>query len=172
MSRDVVALFNHLGLEWADVVGYSMGAVIALRFTLSDPRVRRLVLGGNSGRAITQPDTPRSAERRRRIARALLAENPSTVDGSDGRDLRRFADDTRADRVALAAVQLAPNRYGTSSDLSMLRVPTLVICGDRDVSPDILASALPNAHAKVVPGTHISAISSADFAEAVRDFLA
>src|SRR5207249_41 len=49
MFRDVGALFDHLGLESADVLGYSMGAATALRFALADTRVRRLVLGGSGG---------------------------------------------------------------------------------------------------------------------------
>ncbi|MBZ9639094.1 alpha/beta fold hydrolase [Streptomyces sp. PSKA30] len=46
MSRDVSALLDHLGKEEVDLVGYSMGAVVALLTAVRDRRVRRLVVGG------------------------------------------------------------------------------------------------------------------------------
>src|SRR5689334_11895839 len=45
MVRDVDALLQHLSLSRVDVVGYSMGAMTALRFAIGESRVRRLVLG-------------------------------------------------------------------------------------------------------------------------------
>lgn len=172
MSRDVLALVDHLGLEQADVIGYSTGAAIALRVALADARVHRLVLGGTSGHLVMRVRSPEAWERRQRMAAALLAEDPATVVDPAGRDLRRFADATGGDRWALAAIQLAPNRFGPPADVSAVRVPTLVICGDRDFSPHILVSAMPNARARVVVGDHGSAVGAADFADAILAFLA
>ena len=45
MADDVAALIGHLGLERADVMGYSLGGLVALRTAIQHPdRVRRLVL--------------------------------------------------------------------------------------------------------------------------------
>jgi pimeloyl-ACP methyl ester carboxylesterase len=45
LADDVAALIEHLGLERADVMGYSMGGMTALRTAIQHPeRVRRLVL--------------------------------------------------------------------------------------------------------------------------------
>jgi pimeloyl-ACP methyl ester carboxylesterase len=45
MADDIAALIAHLGLERADVMGYSLGGVVALRTAIQHPdRVRRLVL--------------------------------------------------------------------------------------------------------------------------------
>lgn len=45
MARDTVALIDHLGIEQADVWGYSMGASVALHTALANPeKVRKLVL--------------------------------------------------------------------------------------------------------------------------------
>jgi pimeloyl-ACP methyl ester carboxylesterase len=45
MADDIAALIAHLGLEHADVMGYSLGALVALRTAIQHPdRVRRLVL--------------------------------------------------------------------------------------------------------------------------------
>jgi pimeloyl-ACP methyl ester carboxylesterase len=44
MAGDVAALIEHLGLEQADVMGYSLGGKVALRTAIGHPeRVRRLV---------------------------------------------------------------------------------------------------------------------------------
>ena len=45
MADDVAALIEHLGLTRADVMGYSLGGLVALRTAIQHPRlVRRLVL--------------------------------------------------------------------------------------------------------------------------------
>jgi pimeloyl-ACP methyl ester carboxylesterase len=45
MADDIAALLDHLGLEQADVMGYSLGGKVALRLGIQHPaRVRRLVL--------------------------------------------------------------------------------------------------------------------------------
>src|SRR3954447_25021354 len=45
MADDIAALLDHLGLEQADVMGYSLGGLVALRTAIQHPqRIRRLVL--------------------------------------------------------------------------------------------------------------------------------
>src|SRR5499427_7170582 len=47
MAEDVRALLDHLGLEHADVMGYSMGARITAFLALAAPRrVRSVIFGG------------------------------------------------------------------------------------------------------------------------------
>ena len=45
MADDIAALLDHLGLEQADVMGYSLGGMVSLRLAIQHPaRVRRLVV--------------------------------------------------------------------------------------------------------------------------------
>lgn len=171
MARDAICLLDHLALRQAAIAGYSMGAAVALRVALRAPaRVRCLILGGTTGSLITQAD-PQAASRRERIAAALLAEDPDTIEDATGKELRQFADTTRADRAALAAAQRAASRFGPPSDCSIIQAPALVICGDRDVSPAELASVLPLAQATVIPGDHISAVTAPQFGQELLRFL-
>jgi len=132
MVRDVGALLDHLGLVRPDVAGYSMGAGTALRFALTDGRVRRLVLGGIGGdlasRVLGQTGRvpPAWRGRAQRIAAALEAEDPAAIEDPAVRRFRRFADSQGADLRALGAIQRS-NRYrlsGAAPDLSALKAPT------------------------------------------------
>jgi pimeloyl-ACP methyl ester carboxylesterase len=170
MVADVGALLDHLHLGRADVAGYSMGAATALRFAMADGRVRRLVLGGTDGNlADTEDET---AERGRRMADGLEAEDPEQIHDPVVRRFRRLADATGADRRALAASRRGRQRRPLSREgLRRIEVPALVVCGDADVSPYELAAALPAGRARVVPGDHMSAVLEPALATAIVEFL-
>ena len=59
MVQDAANLLAHLGVERADVMGYSMGARIASFLALAEPRVvRSLVLGGLGDRLVRDAGLP------------------------------------------------------------------------------------------------------------------
>jgi pimeloyl-ACP methyl ester carboxylesterase len=168
MAKDVRALADHMGLERFDMVGYSMGAGIALHLCTSEPRVRSAVLGG-IGVAALDP----GARNRNAIAQALEADDKSSVTDPTARSFRDFADVTRADRLALAAIQRAPNRQ-PPPDPAAVQVPVLVIVGDSDplaTAHDTLAERIPGARNVVVGGTHLNVVNNPAFHRAVLDFL-
>jgi len=175
MVRDVAELFDHLALGTASVVGYSMGAGTALRFAMSDRRVRLLVLGGigeNMARRVGGQASEEWEQRSKRIAAALEADDPSTIDDPTARGFRRFADRQGADRLALAAIQRSHRFAGSAGDISMVQGPALVIAGDADVDPRPLAAQLPAGRFTVVSGDHLSAVGDPAFAAAIVEFLA
>jgi pimeloyl-ACP methyl ester carboxylesterase len=73
-------------------------------------------------------------------------------------------------RKAPAAIQRS-QRFMAFGELSEVKAPTLVICGDKDFDPEPLAEALPTAWAEVVSGDHLSAVADPAFAAKIVGFL-
>ncbi|TXL78136.1 alpha/beta hydrolase [Vineibacter terrae] len=170
MVRDIVALMDHLGLAQVDLMGYSMGARLALATALEHPkRIDNLVLGGVGGRLL-EP-SPNDG----RMAAAMEADDPASIEDPLLRSFRHFADEQREDRLALAACSRGAGAPVDQAALAGLRMPVLVVVGARDGlagSPDGLTAVIPGARSVVLPGCdHFSAIPHALFKAAVFDFL-
>src|SRR6201999_812932 len=98
MAGDVVALMDHLDIESAEMMGYSMGGRMTAWLGLNAPdRVRSGILGRRGIGMIEGGGPGENA--------AQAREAPSRVDVTDPveRTFRAFADQTRSDRIALAA---------------------------------------------------------------------
>jgi pimeloyl-ACP methyl ester carboxylesterase len=170
MAEDVCALLDHLGLQRADVMGYSMGARVAafLAFKHLD-RVRSLVLGGLGIRLVEDAGLPDSI--------ALALEAPSLADVSDptGRMFRSFAEQTKSDLRALAACIRGSRQTLSRADVSRISVPVLVAVGSRDPlagSAQGLARLLPHGRALEIPDRdHMLAVGDKVFKQGVLDFL-
>lgn len=171
LAADVVGLIERLELGAVLLMGYSLGAQVALEAALTRPDlVSDLVLGGVGGRLL-QPNTGVSAA----MAEAMEADDPATIAEPLLRSFRQFADEQGEDRLALAACVRARSEPLTAERVSSLRAPTLVVAGQRDQlagSPDALAEAVPGARAATLPGCdHFSAIPHALYKASVFDWL-
>ena len=167
---DVFALMDHLQIERADLMGYSMGAQLALAAALAHPdRIDHLVLGGIGGALFERARDPEA------MAAAMTADDPETIAEPMLRSFRHFADEQGEDRLALAACAQGRGGGFTPDALSALAVPVLVVAGARDAlagDPDALATAIPGTRAVTLPGCdHFSAIPHALFKASVFDFL-
>lgn len=166
MATDLDLFIDHLG-SVVDVVGYSMGAIVALIAAGRDAPIRSIVAGGIGGGTLRRLGRDAVA-----IADAMDADDPATITDASARAFRTFADLTKADRRALAAVQRAGLVDGL--DVGAVHIPVLVIVGDADTlagSPDDLAAQLPAGRAVTVPGDHINAVVDPAFAEETVKFL-
>jgi pimeloyl-ACP methyl ester carboxylesterase len=171
MAEDVRALLDHLDLERADVMGYSMGARIAAFFALAHPqRLRRMVLGGLGLHLVDGVGLPES------IAEALEAPSLEDVRDPLGRMFRAFAEQTKSDLKALAACIRGSRQTLTRDQVATIRAPVLVAAGTKDTiagSAHELAALLPAARALDIAGRdHMLAVGDKVFKDGVRRFLA
>jgi pimeloyl-ACP methyl ester carboxylesterase len=171
MAEDVRALLDHLGLNRADVMGYSLGARNTAFLALAHPdRVRAAVLGGLGMGLVEAVGDPEA------IARALEAPTLAEVSNPAGYMYRAFAEKTHSDLRALAACIRGARQTMSRHDVGRIAVPVLVAVGSNDQvagSPEGLAALIPGAQALVIPGRdHMVAVGDRAFKAGVVDFLA
>jgi 3-oxoadipate enol-lactonase len=185
LGSDVLGLADTLGIKTFAFCGLSMGGAIAQWLAIHAPeRLTRLVL------ANTSPQFgPRSnwETRMKAVSNGGMA---AIVDAVMGRffspeTLAKDADAKSVKSVFLATDPLgylgccaAIRDFDSRGSLRDIRVPTLVIAGDRDVSTpwegngEVLARDIPGARVVRLPATHISNIECPRaFTMALLEFL-
>jgi pimeloyl-ACP methyl ester carboxylesterase len=170
MAEDVAALLDHIDIERADVMGYSMGARITAYLAVEHPaRLRSVIVGGLGIRLVDGVGLPES------IADALEA--PSLADVSDpiGRMFRVFAEQTKSDLKALAACIRGSRQTLSAKQVAAIKAPVLVAVGTKDDvagSAQELAALIPGARALDIPDRdHMLAVGDKVFKAGVLDFL-
>jgi pimeloyl-ACP methyl ester carboxylesterase len=159
MASDVIALLDHLGIQRADVMGYSLGSRMTAILAREQPqRLRSAILGG-IGIGLVEGGGPGESV-------AVALEVPSLEDVTDpvGRTFRAFAEQTRSDRRALAACLRGSRRLMTAEEATGIGVPVLIAVGTRD---EIAGSAA--ALGKIIPGAKVLDIPNRDHMRAVGD---
>ena len=172
MARDLVDLVDRLEVRSYDLVGYSMGGVVALLAATGDVRVRRLVIGGLGAGAIEHGGVDRLTLPPSAVAAAMEAPDPALITEPMAQQMRLFADASGADRFALAAQARAV--HGDPISFERILSPTLVIAGESDPlarSPEVLVQALPDARLQRVPGDHFGALFAPSFCDSIVAFL-
>jgi pimeloyl-ACP methyl ester carboxylesterase len=171
MVDDVVAVMDAAGIADSDVMGYSMGGMLAMGLMMRAPRrVRRVVIAG-----VGETYFRVAGQRRHAIADALEAEDPSTLADPIQRQFRLFAGQKGKDLKALAACMRKERTVYSPDELRSHAGPVLVVCGETDNltgAPDGLAMAFPRGRAVTVPKRdHMSAVGDKVYKRAVLDFL-
>jgi pimeloyl-ACP methyl ester carboxylesterase len=172
MSEDLIELWDSLGLDQVDLVGHSMGAVVALITSASDRRIRRLVLSGIGRYQLEYDGGPLPHFDSEGFADALSADDPSDITDSELKEFREEIDDSANDRHALAAhLEVIHRDPFAFADIT---APTLVIAGEDDTispQPELLAAAIPNGQSLTLPGDHPGTKFTPAFRNAVTAFL-
>jgi pimeloyl-ACP methyl ester carboxylesterase len=170
MAGDVVALMDHLDIERADVMGYSMGARITAYLAVDHPaRLRSAILGGLGIRLVEGVGLPES------IADALEAPSLADVKDPMGRVFRAFAEQTKSDLSALAACIRGSRQTLSREQVGHIGIPILVAVGTKDVvagSAAALAALIPGARALDIPDRdHMLAVGDKAYKTGVLEFL-
>ncbi|MBN9062446.1 MAG: alpha/beta hydrolase [Rhizobiales bacterium 65-9] len=170
MAEDVRRLMDHLAIERADVIGYSMGARITAQLAVAHgDRVRSAVLGGLGMRLVE--GTLFSTG----IAEAMEAPSIDDVTDPSLRTFRAFADQLKADRRALAACVRGSHQPMTREQCAGIVAPVLVAAGTKDPlanDPDKLAALFRDGRVLEIPGRdHNLAVGDRVHKQGVLDFL-
>jgi pimeloyl-ACP methyl ester carboxylesterase len=171
MAGDSRRLLDHLGIERADVMGYSMGARITAHLAVIDPaRVRSVILGGLGIRLVHGVGLPLG------IADAMEAPSLDSLTDPMERMFRAFAEQTKSDLKALAACIRGSRQTLSEEEVAAINAPTLIAVGTKDPvagSAQELAKLMPNATALDIPGRdHNLAVGDKVHKQGVLAFLA
>ncbi|NDZ96917.1 alpha/beta hydrolase [Streptomyces sp. SID6673] len=172
MARDLVELFDSLDIAELDLVGYSMGAIVALLTAVQDNRIRRLVVGGVGAGVVDLGGVDTRVIDQRALAEALRADDPTSVTDPAARRFRLFADASDNDRLALAAQAEAVNTEAIAFEQISVEVAVVIAGVDDDLAhrPEVLAKEL-SATLIRVPGNHLGAVGTPEFRTALLDTL-
>jgi pimeloyl-ACP methyl ester carboxylesterase len=169
-AYDIELLLDALGVQRADIVGHSLGSIIAQTFAEYWPeRTRRVVLISSSGgpRAGSPPRKPAYdyAAQIRQLKEPIDPDSPFMIEWwssptpVDADFLRRQRRDAAAIplRVWLAVLEQGAVDSDLQRTLAQLTAPTLLIWGSKDPIMDeevrqTLREALPQAQVKIFAG--------------------
>jgi pimeloyl-ACP methyl ester carboxylesterase len=171
MPADVIRLMNHLDLDRADLMGYSMGGLISSYLLVHHPeRFSSVVLAGIGSGAISRQSFDPGE-----VAEALAASESGSIGSEVARAFRDFAEQAGNDLQALAAIMRSRRARVTPEQLARVEKPVLVVAGEKDDlvgDPQPLADAIPGARLVLIPGKdHLTAVPDRRYKRAVLDFL-
>jgi len=182
MVDDLVALLDHLQIEQAHVVGYSMGGMVGLKMATTDPdRLRSLVAGGygwsqDLGGMVEVAAALEAGEGFGPLLEDLTPEEERTPEQAARTQAMEQQLLSRNDPLALAGAargfaQLELRR----ADLEANTVPILCVIGGEDPlkeDVDRMVGVMENLRVEVIDGAdHMSAGRSPRFLSLVHEFV-
>jgi 3-oxoadipate enol-lactonase len=179
-ARDVAAALHELGIDEVDVVGVSLGGMVAFQLAVDAPRLVRSLVIVNSG-----PYVPSATFKQRLplyirlfyirvlgLPRMAGAVAKRLFPAPEHEALRRlFVERVSSNDKAcyIASLKAIFGGWDLSAHLPAIRCPTLVLAADQDYTPVALkenyVARLPDARLVVIPDSH-----HAVFMEKPREF--
>lgn len=185
ITRDIVRLMDHLGIDRAHIVGYSLGAhLVAQLLTLAPERFLSATLGGGTGRRHWSAEEAKQAEieademargsLRSQMLRLWPKDKPPPSEKAIARSSKSYLRGKDARALAEVRRSNADQVFETSA-LAGVDVPLLGIVGSEDpyrASYGELLAVLPRMQLVVIEGAdHPSAGRRGEFLEALEAFL-
>jgi pimeloyl-ACP methyl ester carboxylesterase len=188
MADDIAGLIRHLGLEKANVMGFSLGGGAALRLAIQDPELvnKLVVVSVAFRRSAMFPEVLAGIAAVNGSAAEMM--KPSPVYQEYARIAPNLEDFPKLlDKVG----DLLAQDYDWAEEVAMLEMPVMLVYGDADSMPPSHAaefygllgggkadagwdgSNMPQSRLAILPGTtHYSIADSPALAAAVLPFLA
>jgi len=186
MSDDVAALIEHLGLENADVMGYSLGGMVAIQMAIHHPEVvNKLVLVSAPYRwAAIHPEFRGGMEALNPEAGAMMLETPMyQFYSSVAPDVDHWP--TLVGKLG----DMFRLGFDWSADVPSITAPTLIVVGDNDMLPPThavefygllgggvaggMGAPTPTAQLAIIPNTtHFEILYRPELAAVIPAFLA
>jgi pimeloyl-ACP methyl ester carboxylesterase len=185
MVEDAVRLLDHLRIQKAHVVGYSMGSFITLNLLATHPdRLLTATLGGAGRSSSMDPgfleDLANSLEHGKGFGPLIVRLNPPNRPKPTEQDMRgvnQFLSLTNDTKALVAVVRGGMKELSAIGDESLMRnrVPTLALVGELDPLKkgiDELETRLPYLKVVVLPGgDHVDTPSRPEFLKNLQAFL-
>lgn len=191
LGQDLVGLMDAIGLEKADVAGFSLGGTIAMRVAIDRPdRVGRLVLVATSSRvgraaaewyrqraAMVDRNDPQLRQTLDRDTADVYAQSPEQLE--EGTSIRRqsTADPRGYGNACTAMAGL--NGAPLDPELGRVAAPTLIVASDKDQhcppkAAEIIAAGVPGSRLEILPdaGHAIPVEKPRELARLINSFLA
>lgn len=172
MAQDVIEVADALGLVRYGLAGYSLGGVLGLMVTASDPRVESFALCGCVQQILREGSRGPMAPI---VSAAMLGRNGVEVQDPIGDFFRQIAlrRGSHLETMAMCMEGLESDPPDIAATLKGWSKPTMMIGGRRDFwmeGAERLTSMIPGAALQLVDGDHFSSLNQAAFSEALFEF--
>ena len=134
MAGDIVGLIHHLGLERADLLGYSLGGMVALQTAILHPECvnKLVVISSPFKRAAWYPEV--------RTGMASIAAEPFIGTPMHDAYMKVAPKPEDFPRFVARMREAMSQDYDWTEPVSALKIPTLIIAGDADSFPPAQAA--------------------------------
>ena len=190
LGADMIALMDSLGVDRADIAGFSLGGTIAMRVAIDNPgRVRGLVLVATSSRvgrsagdwyrqrvAMVGAGDPQLRETLDQDTADVYAESPGELE--DGLLIRRQSTADPRGYANACAAMAALNAAPLDPELERITAATLIVASERDrhcppKAAEIIAAGIKGSKLEVLPdaGHPIPVEKPRELARSISSFL-